>query len=127
MIITGINVWCVARQKNILGINIMQNIDIPFSRETGEMIWSHRSANRSGNTAVWKPNYTFKDSLMYIRTNRYSSNNVTVQSLTDGRKYIISWSTFDELIRRSDIKPGPVFEGTWTFTKRSNYYGVIPV
>lgn len=103
----------------------MQNIHIPFSISSGEMIWSHRSATT--HPALWKYNYVFKDSLKYLETARYSSSHtVYVQSLTDGRIYVMSYSTFDELIRSPNIKPGPIFEGNWTFAKRGNYYGVIP-
>lgn len=106
----------------------MKQIDIPFNKETGEMEHSHYCATTYYKDKVeWKPNYIFKDILKYVKTIRYNSSyRIELQSQTDGRIYIMTYTAFEKLFTSGDIKAGPTFEGNWTFQKRGEAYGVVP-
>jgi hypothetical protein len=106
----------------------MKNIDIPFNKETGEMVHSHYAATHYyKDNVLWRPNYVFHDTLTYMKTIRYNSSyRIELQSQTDGRIYIMTYTTFEKLFTGGDIKAGPTFEGNWTFQKRGASYGVVP-
>lgn len=106
----------------------MKNIDIPFNKETGEMETSHWVATRHMKDKIdWKPNYVFHDALKYVKTIRYNSSyRIELQSQTDQKIYIMTYTTFEKLFTSGDIKAGPTFVGDWTFAKRGESYGVVP-
>ena len=106
----------------------MKNIDIPFYKENGEMVHSHYAATHYAKEAVeWRPNFFFTDTLRYVETIRYNSSyRVHLQSQTDGRIYTMTYTTFEKLFTKGDIKEGPTFDGKWTFQKRGESYGIIP-
>lgn len=107
----------------------MKNINIPFEKTTGNLVSSHWAATTHyKDNVVWQTNYKFKDTLTYVKTIRYNSSyRIEVESINDGRIYIMTYTTFEKLFTNGDIKAGPTFEGEWTFAKRGESYGVIPV
>jgi len=109
---------------------------VPFEVDTGNLVEStlyyyidepieiEKVYSYYNRKCIFKPNFEFTDSLVYVRGNfGRSSRSVIVKSESTNVEYNMFWNYFDECLK-SGVYP---FTGKFTFVKKGSCFSIKPV